>query len=623
MQDFVENNKFTYDDFPLFEVDIDKDNNVGTIYLKNNCSWMSNSYGCTMCNYSCREHVVANDVIKEHLDEIIGQISIYKLKHIKIYMNGSFFCDQELDFHNRYLLLSRLQQQCNVNSFTVESRFDCIDKKKLYDLVQSLPQIKLDIALGLESTNDKILKYAINKGTSFSQFKKVYREIKDIVNIKVYLLFKPPFLTELEAIEDMVSSIRDLINIGVSRITITPLSVQNQTLTKFLLEEHLYRPLWLWSIIELNTRIKRMNLKNTNIKIAGFQHLPVPVSTPFNCEKCSDFYSNKINSFKLFDWDDVGEKCDCYNEWLSEINKEERKTIEERYEEACLIQQKSISRTKDIAYKLETNFKNFQLSDIAKQVPTINSKLDFVGVEHVPVRFFLDHKKDRIPFLGECLLSVSLDEFHRGIHMSRLLNSIDDFCNDNHTDLLCDIHSFLQTTAKAQHSKVCKFQIHTDFFTELYSDISKKKSIVKIPMIITSMFANEKSHNTITVKFDICNACPCTKSTNLELFDNINSHTQRGSVELTISNWEGDLMELLKWCSEHYMLRGLLKREDEIYLVNNIYSTPLFCEDICRNISKEFESVFKNNYENVITKIVTEESIHPHNAFAIKYSDSY
>ena len=56
---------------------------------------------------------------------------------------------------------------------------------------------RLEIAMGLESANDRVLEYAIAKGFTFARWRSGSEQVADSCHrLKVYLLIKPPFLKE-------------------------------------------------------------------------------------------------------------------------------------------------------------------------------------------------------------------------------------------------------------------------------------------------------------------------------------------------------------------------------------------------------------------------------------------
>src|SRR3989442_3461172 len=66
---------------------------------------------------------------------------------------------------------------------------------------------ELEIALGLESANERVLRHAVNKVWGLKEHAHAAQLAHGAgATVKTYLLIKPPFLTEREAIEDAVRS---------------------------------------------------------------------------------------------------------------------------------------------------------------------------------------------------------------------------------------------------------------------------------------------------------------------------------------------------------------------------------------------------------------------------------
>src|SRR2546430_4666700 len=64
---------------------------------------------------------------------------------------------------------------------------------------------ELEVAFGLESTNERVLRYAVNKVWGLPEHAKAAALCHEAgAAVKTYLLVKPPFLTEHESIEDAV-----------------------------------------------------------------------------------------------------------------------------------------------------------------------------------------------------------------------------------------------------------------------------------------------------------------------------------------------------------------------------------------------------------------------------------
>ena len=124
-----------------------------------------------------------------------------------------------------------------------------------------------EIAIGLESVNDYIRNNYINKGVLFKDFKNVLKRCKERdIGVKVYLLFKPPFLNEQAAIDDCSYSIKELIKLGVNSISINPMNIQKGTLVEYLWFQNRYRPPWWYSLFKcIRKSVAQEDLKKVRL----------------------------------------------------------------------------------------------------------------------------------------------------------------------------------------------------------------------------------------------------------------------------------------------------------------------------------------------------------------------
>lgn len=85
-----------------------------------------------------------------------------------------------------------------------------------------------------------------------------------------YVLLKPPFLTEKEAIDEAINSIKKATAIGFERISLEPMSVHRFTVVDALSLANNYRVPWFWSVIEVVEKCKDIN----DIGIGGVGYFP-------------------------------------------------------------------------------------------------------------------------------------------------------------------------------------------------------------------------------------------------------------------------------------------------------------------------------------------------------------
>jgi radical SAM enzyme (TIGR01210 family) len=263
------------------------------------CSWNN----CTMCSYSLQAG-------EEPFREEFMQLMERDFEKLKIFTSGSFLDRTELPVSQRNDLLDMVKER-GVKELTIETRPEYV--KEAPSVQKYLGDIVLEVALGLESSNDRILHYCINKGFLFEDFTRAVDTLKSI-KVKAYLLIKPPFLTEYEAIEDAVRSahmIADMVDV----ISFNPVAIHKKTVLEYLWRTKMYSPPWLWSVVEVLNRCRHLPL-----------HIichPVAVGTRRgvkNCRKCTSRVAEKIRTFSLTN-EEIDHDCACREEWKRECDR--------------------------------------------------------------------------------------------------------------------------------------------------------------------------------------------------------------------------------------------------------------------------------------------------------------
>ncbi|MBS7287896.1 MAG: archaeosine biosynthesis radical SAM protein RaSEA [Candidatus Freyarchaeota archaeon] len=218
------------------------------------CYWALTAGGCSMCGY------IYDGVLSTPPPTLI--LEYFKLAYekaaslsypmsVKIFTSGSFFDEREVPKLARDEILRFLSYETKVEEVIVESRPEFVTEEAVNDAINVLRGKRLTVAIGLETTNDKV-RSLINKGFSLSDFKATLETLKRLeAGVKVYLLVKPPFLRETEAIFDVENSIRQLSKMNVDAISLNPCTVHKGTFVELLWKRGDYRPPWLWSLVKI------------------------------------------------------------------------------------------------------------------------------------------------------------------------------------------------------------------------------------------------------------------------------------------------------------------------------------------------------------------------------------
>ena len=194
----------------------------------------------------------------------------------------------------------------------------------------------------------------------------------------------------------------------------------------------MYRPVWIWSLIEINTRLKSIREKNPQIHLSGLDYFPQPIISAYNCDRCSRDLLELLKINRNLMWEDIESfiNCECYQKWYNEINDSSSiESAEKQIQIAIDMLNKTLDRTKQIKNRTGATENVEYLTDIAKTMPIYNIALDYVGIENLRIPTRIKGYADSV---ATCSSSIELDEFHRGIHMSRLVEQLNSFAGTFH-----------------------------------------------------------------------------------------------------------------------------------------------------------------------------------------------
>lgn len=291
------------------------------------------------------------------------------------------------------------------------------------------------------------------------------------------------------------------------------------------------------------------------------------------------------------------------------------------------------------------------LTDIPAKLPQHCLYIQSVGTSESSCFFKLFN-----PFINQYIdveasanVTVSLNCFQRGIHMSRLQQILNNLDREIFWDKLEDVTQFIAQKAKQlQNSDRAEANLIVSSYVETFNQKSQTRSKQPIKIIANTISTNHKTINTIGLTVKVMTACPCTlqysrlkSEQNLKYFLGLDfhksvmncipptfTHSQIGTLTVKVTS-EQELIHITNLYrqinSVAHLVETVLKRPDEHFLVYKSHSKPQFCEDLCREVAVSVASIL--NADDVI-EISSEldESIHPHKAFAklnINASDAW
>ncbi|MHA2365091.1 MAG: archaeosine biosynthesis radical SAM protein RaSEA [Candidatus Hodarchaeales archaeon] len=294
------------------------------------CSWaLSKSGGCSMCGYINDSTLDSKTNPEFHFLQEWEKYHerMQEIESVKLYNSGSFLDPKEIPFDSQKRIVAKIAEYPNICELVIESLPELVNKhlKVLKELVNIFGGRPILVGLGLESSNDYINRSYVNKSFYFKQFVKCVKNIYDVGAIpKAYLLLKPPFLTEKEAIEDAVQSIKDTFSSGCKVVSLNPVVIHADTLVDQMYKRDEYQPPWLWSVLEVLKRVHPFKPKDGTLiceVIAGGKERGA-----HNCGLCDMKVLQEIEYYSLYNkFSPVVDKLDCIeckSQWQFVIDNE-------------------------------------------------------------------------------------------------------------------------------------------------------------------------------------------------------------------------------------------------------------------------------------------------------------
>jgi hypothetical protein len=261
---------------------------------------------CRMCSYRFERYtggISVEKLLLSQLEWVVNHHPLSEVAIVKLYTSGSFFDSDEVPAgvaeEAARLFAGKLVDSSRIAAFIAE-----IDTGKY--------PTPLYVAMGLETTNDAIREKSIDKGFSWQDFRHAADNArKGGAGIKAYLLHKPLFLTEREALLDMEQSIREVAGIA-DIVSMNPCTVQKHTELEYYWKRGAYRPPYLWSVLAI--------LLSTQVPV---QCDPVGggrARGPHNCGSCDYEIVRAIREYNLtadpHALSEIFETgCACKEEW--------------------------------------------------------------------------------------------------------------------------------------------------------------------------------------------------------------------------------------------------------------------------------------------------------------------
>lgn len=293
------------------------------------CNLVSKTGGCTFCGFwdvTNFGNKIKDEDYMSQVKSVIDNEShgFSKCPIICMYNDGSMLEEVEISLNVVADLCRMVAALDHVKRVVIEAKVVDITEQKAAKLREAVGDKELEIAVGFESANELIRDHCINKSFRLEQFEKKHEILlKHNIALIPLVMVKPPFLTESQAIDDVVNTFEYLERFNLQRIDLELATIEKNTLVHELWECGEYKTPRLWSIIEVVKRKTALGLK-TPIFLSPPNYTATAYDYSLNCPECSDSVIEAINTYNREQDDSVFDslECSCKQDWKESLDGE-------------------------------------------------------------------------------------------------------------------------------------------------------------------------------------------------------------------------------------------------------------------------------------------------------------
>lgn len=304
-------------------------------YENPGCKW-SLSGGCTMCNFSMNKNFDESRVY-DNFTHLLNSLDS-TLRYIHLGPGGSVFHNSELNAINRKKILNSLQRFTFLEDVGIECRASLLKENDIMAALADLPPwVKtLSIDFGLESSDPFIRSVLVNKGEGHKAIADAMQLIKDVnskteksVVVDCYVLLKPMWLSESEAVQDAINSINWAYDHGAATVSVFISTIKTNTLCHFTHSftdqpaPFRYETPYLYSVFDVLHALTPERRQRTLV-LGITSGMPLIVG-PRSCELCEGILNGTITAHNYTRMEALLHqvnkiRCACRDNWEAEMS---------------------------------------------------------------------------------------------------------------------------------------------------------------------------------------------------------------------------------------------------------------------------------------------------------------
>lgn len=260
------------------------------------------------------------------------------------------------------------------------------------------------------------------------------------------------------------------------------------------------------------------------------------------------------------------------------------------------------------------------LPDLQSDADTRGVPIDEVGIGNLrhPI-VVLDRGLAKQQTTATISMSVDVAAEARGAHLSRFLEVLDETGGELTVNTAPTILARLRARLEANSANL---QVSFPYFVERRAPVSGARGLLDVECRFAFVATGDDlCELLLEVTTPVTTLCPCSKA-----ISDYGAHNQRSNVTLTVLTrpldresptdgivWIEDLVEIAEGAAS-CPVYPTLKRADERFVTMKAFDHPAFVEDVARDAAVVLQN--DGRVLDFAVRVVSEESIHNHTAFA-------
>jgi len=294
---------------------------------------------CTMCPipneayYGLNLNFTPEDFLRQFYAAFTTEpIDSYQL--VSVYNSGNWFANREIPAGARQGIYQAIARSC-CEGLMVESLPQFVTPQAIAEAKEYLDGKRLIVGIGLQSADDFIRNVCINTTCTKEQFERASHLLWEKgYTAKVYLMIKPAFLTEREAVTETVQSIQYVAALGYEDVSICPTRIAPYTVVAELAKRGMYTPPSLWTTIDILNELGSDSLAQARVACLDVDGKDSDTVYPHNCPSCTPVILDALKTFNMTrDLSIINSlDCSCRQDHLTDMALVDKRPLEKRIE---------------------------------------------------------------------------------------------------------------------------------------------------------------------------------------------------------------------------------------------------------------------------------------------------